>query len=433
MKISPIVQYVAQKIGAEKGFDKEILTSWQLDKINQTLKLLSRRPYYQKKLQKRSIDSLSEMGAFPFTTARELAQSGLDMICVPQSSVARVVTLNTSGTTGQKKRVYFSKADQELTIDYFGRGMFTLVEKGQTMAVLLPCDAPGGVGQLICEGLERVGVHAVPFGLVFDFVKAADMMKTVRADALVGVPIQVLGLARYMSYYGISHQIKSVLLSVDHIGEQVKAQIKRLLGCEAFSHYGMTEMGLGGAIDCEAHMGYHIREADLYMEIIDPQTGKLLPDGQWGEVVFTTLTRNAMPLFRYRTGDISRIRAEKCECGARLKLLDYLRGRVADAKDLNHELTINMPDLDRALLTLDGVMDFWAGLDQTGKRQKLVLKVASYHFCEVTEEEIRHALEQVDVISKIKETVGLEIHIEISYDSSNAIWFYQAKRRIETV
>jgi phenylacetate-coenzyme A ligase PaaK-like adenylate-forming protein len=97
----------------------------------------------------------------------------------------------------------------------------------------------------------------------------------------------------------------------------------------------MTEMGLGCAVSCEYQNGYHVREADLYLEIIDPDTGKTLPDGTWGEIVFTTLTRVGMPFIRYRTGDISRWKTESCRCGSKLKLLDYIQDRKIEKGQAN--------------------------------------------------------------------------------------------------
>ncbi len=96
-----------------------------------------------------------------------------------------------------------------------------------------------------------------------------------------------------------------------------------------FNHYGMTEMGLGGGVDCRALTGYHLREADLYFEIVDPVDGRPLPDGEPGEVVFTTLTRRGMPLIRYRTGDLARFLPGSCPCGTVLRRLDHVQGRLA--------------------------------------------------------------------------------------------------------
>jgi phenylacetate-coenzyme A ligase PaaK-like adenylate-forming protein len=112
------------------------------------------------------------------------------------------------------------------------------------------------------------------------------------------------------------------------VSDECVELIERAWGCEVFEHYGMTEMGLGGAMACEAHDGYHPREADLLFEIVDPRTGAPLPDGEYGEIVFTTLTRTAMPLVRYRTGDMSRFIPGPCPCGSVLKRL----ARVADRK-----------------------------------------------------------------------------------------------------
>jgi phenylacetate-CoA ligase len=95
--------------------------------------------------------------------------------------------------------------------------------------------------------------------------------------------------------------------------------------------YGMTEMVFGGAVQCEARSGYHMREADLYFEIVDPVRGHSVPDGEIGEIVFTTLTRIGMPLIRYRTGDLSRFIPEPCPCGSSLRRLDKIAGRIASA------------------------------------------------------------------------------------------------------
>ena len=92
-------------------------------------------------------------------------------------------------------------------------------------------------------------------------------------------------------------------------------------------HYGMTETGLGGAVSCSSHAGYHIREADLYFEIIDPETGQRQPDGKRGEIVFTTLNRRGMPLIRYRSGDISQILVQKCPCGSIIRRFGNIEDR----------------------------------------------------------------------------------------------------------
>ena len=104
-------------------------------------------------------------------------------------------------------------------------------------------------------------------------------------------------------------------------------QIEAAWGCKVFEHYGMTEMGLGGAVSCGFLEGCHIRESDLYLEIIDPKPGQVLPEGKEGEVVFTTLTRKGMPFIRYRTGDWSSFIPEPCQCGSILKRISRVGDR----------------------------------------------------------------------------------------------------------
>ena len=127
-------------------------------------------------------------------------------------------------------------------------------------------------------------------------------------NCLVGIPTQVLALVRCLpGEHRFRPMISAVLLSSDYGSRALVDVLERTWDCTVFSHYGLTETGYGGGVECQARQGYHLREADLYVEIIDPLTGQPLPDGASGEIVVTTLTRRGMPLIRYRTGDVSRL------------------------------------------------------------------------------------------------------------------------------
>lgn len=165
-----------------------------------------------------------------------------------------------------------------------------------------------------------------------------------------------------------------MLLSTDHVPDAIKRAIETMFGRSVYNHYSMTEMGLGGGVECEAQRGYHLREADMYFEIIDPDTGKVKPDGEYGEVVFTTLTRRGMPLIRYRTGDVSRFMTEACPCGTRLKTLERITQRLSGRVLVGaHYLT--MPDLDEALFAIDGVLNFTATMTNDNGHDCLNLAV----------------------------------------------------------
>lgn len=305
-------------------WNRRELEAYQLGKLNETLALAGTESiFYSAYLAGTILGTLSELQNLPFTYPKDC---GEEMLCVPQREISRVVTLETSGTTGKPKRVFFTEEDQNLTTDYFHHGMQHIIGPDDCLFIGMPCQRPGSVGDLLRMGVEGFGATTIPFGLVTgepELCEAAEILGNRQATALVGLPQQMARLAEKTPDF----TCRSVLLSADYVSDEVVSFIEKRWNCGVFEHYGMTEMGLGCAVSCEAHEGYHVREADLFIEIIDPITGKVLEDGQWGEVVFTTLTRKGMPFIRYRTGDESRWIPKPCSCGSLLKRLDKVRDR----------------------------------------------------------------------------------------------------------
>ena len=194
------------------------------------------------------------------------------------------------------------------------------------------------------------------------------------SPCLVGIPTQILTLARGTGSEVIPKGwVKSVLLSTDYVPAAIKAELERLWGCHVFGHYGLTETGLGGGVECQAEDGYHLREADLYTEIIDPDTGLPVAEGRPGEVVFTTLTRQGMPLVRYRSGDLAQMLPEPCPCGTVLKRLGRVQGRIAATLTLQQRSSISMAMLDEALFPIAGVLNFTAEVTRTDGQDQLHL------------------------------------------------------------
>jgi phenylacetate-coenzyme A ligase PaaK-like adenylate-forming protein len=284
------------------------------------------------------------------------------MLCVPAGEVDRIITLPTSGTTGEPKRIHFTAADQELTLDFFHHGMSVLVRPGQRVLILLPGERPGSVGDLLRRGLERMDVQGVVHGPVADPEQALRVLRAGRFDCVVGIPVQVLGLARRDAAAGAPVTLESVLLSTDQAPRSLVGAIEGVWGCRVFDHYGTTEMGLGGGVECEALDGCHLREADLLFEVVDPETGAAAPDGEYGEVVFTTLTREAMPLLRYRTGDRGRFLTEPCPCGTPLRRLERVHARYCGRARLRGGGFADQAAVDEPLFALPPVLDVRAGL-----------------------------------------------------------------------
>lgn len=340
-----------------KGRD---IKEYQLEKLRETLGLVSKNsPYYQNKYQGYDIEAVKTWADFeklPFMTAEDLALFGPKMLCVPQNEIERIVTLQTSGTVGEPKRLYFTAADQELAIEFFHVGIGCLIEPKDNFMILLPYKVPGSVGDLLGRGLERFGCGVYQYGLIESYQDAAEFMLANNIVSLVGHPVQVLKLAEFMKLRGLDAKLTSILLATDYVPDAIARRLTEQWQCKVFEHYAMTEMYYGGGVYCEHLAGYHIFEADLYFEIISDQ-GEVLPDGEYGEIVFSTLTRGGMPLIRYRTGDYGRFKKERCACSSKLKLMDKVRRRVAGGISIGGR-EFYLSDFDEMFFSCDKVVDY---------------------------------------------------------------------------
>ncbi|MGD9211361.1 MAG: AMP-binding protein [Desulfobacteraceae bacterium] len=343
------------------------LARYQLDRLNATLNhVIHNSPFYQKLLKNTAVfplENLQQLQTLPFTNQEALRKSSLQLLSVSQSRVARVVTLHTSGTTGTPKRFFFTNKDLERTIDFFHYGLMTMVSPGQRLLIFLPGDLPHSAGKLLEKAAERMDVQAIIYGLIQEPDHAIQTIIDNKINSLVGIPVQILSLIRSGSHRSIpTEMIESVLLSTDYVPQAIVKALKETWNCEVFQHYGMTEMGYGGAMSCDAHFGYHLREMDLLFEVIDPITLQPIDDHGLGEVVFTTLNHQAMPLIRYRTGDLAAWIKTPCPCGSILRRMSWVQGRSKGNIYLDDQLSLNIHTLDEQLFALPYIIDFQATL-----------------------------------------------------------------------
>ena len=291
-----------------------------------------------------------------FSSPEDVRENPDRFVCVNPKEIARIITLHTSGSKGNPKRIFFTEQDLLWTADFFEKGMQYLITPGDSVTVYMEGPGRFSIGGLMKEGLARIGSETTVHGLIRDMDAAA--VDGEGRDCFIGVPSQMYGLAAHAPHL----RPKSVLLSADYVPESVLAFLEETWNCRVYTHWGMTETGYGGGVQCGAREGYHLRDVDLLLEVIDPETGEPVEDGVYGELVLTTLRRKGMPLIRYRTGDLGRLLTGRCGCGCLKPRLDKVEGRLDDCLRLPGGGVLSMHVLDELLFAVDGMQDFQAAL-----------------------------------------------------------------------
>ena len=311
--------------------DRRTIEALQLEKLNALLRREKRRGGFYAALPER-LERLDALAELPFTTAADLAASGGRMLLCSQSAVQRVISGATSGTTGAAKRIFYTEADLENTVELYEAGLGELIFPGNVAAVAFPFSGPYGLGDLIAEAVTRLGAKPVKLDPSQCFGDVREALDRDRPDVYVGMPVPLLSLLRFCG----PRSLRRALVSGDSCPESVMRGCETLLGSRLFPHYGSREMGMAGAICCPAHAGMHLRENHVIAEIVD-ERGRVLPPGETGELVITTVGMEAMPLIRYRTGDRTRLLPGLCPCGSAVIRIDRVSrgepGLCAEALD----------------------------------------------------------------------------------------------------
>ena len=339
----PLDRWLARQCGARSAGELPgKLAIAQAALLRSTLRQAVRGAFYAARLRECKLDitSVGDLERLPFTTAEDLRNWG-DFLCISQGDVQRMVTLHTSGTTGQPKRLAFTDADLARTRDFFAVGMSQLVGAGQRLAVLLPgAERPDGVADLLRQALGAAGVdvlapppevHATPSPDADPCAEPgkalAQWLEQAKPHCLVAAPAQLALLLKHFPHRG-PEGLAGILTSAEPLDDALGLALRRAWQCEILDHYGLTETAYGCAVECPAHQGFHVRELDVLIEIVDISGRKVSAQGEEGEVVITTLQRQAMPLVRYRTGDVACLLPAPCACGSPLRRLGPVRGRI---------------------------------------------------------------------------------------------------------
>ena len=342
----------------------------------------ARVPFYKDTLAAASMEdedvTLERLADLPFTRKDHLREHyPFGLFAVPREQLVRIHA--SSGTRGKPTVVGYTRADLELWREVMARALASAgAVPGQLIQVAYGYGLfTGGLG--FHDGAEHMGLTVVPISSG-NTLRQILLLRDFRPQGLACTPSFALHIGESMREQGIDPRALGVaygLFGAEPWTEAMRAQLEALWGCVAVDFYGLSEMiGPGVATECaEARDGLHVNEDHFLPEIVDPRTGASLPDGQEGELVLTTLTREALPMIRYRTGDVTRLDPSPCRCGRTTVRMARIKGRTDDMLIIKG-VNVYPSQLEAALLTLEDVAPHYQLLvDRRGSFPTLAVHV----------------------------------------------------------
>lgn len=328
-------QYWDKEIETAPRYQMEALQSYRLSAT--VKRVYENVPHYRAKMDEagikpEDIKSLADLSKLPFTYKQDLRDTyPYGLFAVPAEEVVRIHA--SSGTTGKQIVVGYTQHDLDIWSDCTARALtaiggsksdFIHVSYGYGLFT-------GGLG--IHYGVEKIGATVIPVS-TGNTKRQIQVMKDFGSTILCCTPSYALYLGETLKEMGLTPddlKLKAGFFGAEPWTEQMRKEIERNLGIKAYDIYGLSEIsGPGVAFECPEQTGMHINEDHFIVEIIDPDTGEVLPDGEEGEVVFTCVTKEAFPLIRYRTRDISVLSHDQCSCGRTFVKMAKPRGRSDD-------------------------------------------------------------------------------------------------------
>ena len=358
------------------------LERYQFLRLSQTLRYVYEKSSFYRELFDRAganpsdVRSFADFSKVPFTDPQSLSEAPYRFLCISQADVARPHSFVTSGTTGPQKKVFWSRGDLERIVEFMAAGIATVAGPEDVVQIMLADGRPYSQADLLFQGVKKLGATPVLAGMDLAPLEHLGIIKKSVSTVLFGYAGKLFRMSKALhgriDLSGLG--VRALFLAGEYVPDGMRRQMQQMWGCPVHTHYGLTEMGLGVAVECEARTGYHFNEAGLLVEVVDPRTGQPVPAGEEGELVFTTLTREAMPLVRYRTHDVSRLIPDPCLCGAHTLLrLDSVRKRLESVVSLGSGGELYPALLDDALFDVPEVIDYRAVLTRVSGKERLEL------------------------------------------------------------
>ena len=317
---------------------REQITALQVERLKATVAHCMNNPIYKERLEKagvtpESITSIDDIRRIPFTTKQDLRENyPFGLASVPLRECVRLHS--SSGTTGNPTVILHTQKDLDEWANQVARNLW--------MVGLRPDDVfqnssgygmfTGGLG--FQYGAERLGMLTVP-AAAGNSLRQIKFMTDFGTTALHAVPSYVTRLYEVMQEQGVDPRkdtkLKVLAIGAEPHSEEQRQRIEKMLGVKAYNSFGMSEMcGPGVGFECKEQNGLHFWEDYYIVEIVDPETLEPVPDGEIGELILTSINREAMPLLRYRTRDLTRVLGRGCPCGRNHVRIDRMKGRSDD-------------------------------------------------------------------------------------------------------
>lgn len=316
---------------------REKLRQLQTEKLRRTIETALNSPFYGHRLGKlgitpQSINSVDDIRKIPFTTKQDLRDNyPFGLVAGNMKDAIRIHS--SSGTTGHPTVVVYSRHDIDSWANMIARNMYmvgcrdTDVFQNSSGYGMFT----GGLG--FQYGAERLGATTIP-AAAGNSKRQIMFIRDFGTTCLHAIPSYAVRLAEVFKDEGIdprSTRLHTLFIGAEPHTDEQRRRIEKLLGVKAYNSFGMTEMnGPGVAFECKQQDGMHLWEDNYIVEIVDPDTLEPVPDGEYGEMVLTTLDRTMMPILRYRTRDLTRIIPGKCACGRTHRRIDRIKGRTDD-------------------------------------------------------------------------------------------------------
>lgn len=374
-----------------------------------------RRMFEAHDLVPEDIASLADLRKLPFTTKQDMRDAyPYGMFALPLREVVRIHS--SSGTTGLSTVVGYTRNDLEDWTELVARNLVAGgVAKDDVVQIFFGYGLfSGGFG--LHQGAERIGASVLPVSSA-DIESQVKVMQDFRTTALVGIPSYALQIAQAMDEVSVAPS--SLCLRVGVFGgepwsQKTRQEIEERLRIRATDIYGLAEVGGPGVSgECEFRCGLHVAEDHFIVEVIDPETGEVLPPGAEGELVFTTVHKEAMPVLRYRTGDISSIDPEPCACGRTFARMANVRRRTDDMVII-HGRNIFPEDIAAVIDQAPGLgPSFRMIVDRRGAEDTLRVEV---ELSSILSEDTIRAIERLDrdLEERLLRVFGFEIGVHIT-------------------